>query len=152
MPVVPERCPAQDGVVGEPGVQMDRPWDGHCSPPASGQVRSGIRPPPAASRTAACWSAAVSDAFNAPYLVCESCLMLGALHAHPCQHADRTGKPSGCLLLSFGLPHCLGIPRAGSTALVIKTSCCMCCHADMEPSCIDRLPPKQKWFSSGDVT
>lgn len=56
MPVVPERCLAQDGLMGEPGVQMDRPRDGHCALPASGQVCSGIKPPPAASRTAACWS------------------------------------------------------------------------------------------------
>lgn len=52
MPVVPERCPAQDGVVGEPGVQMGRPQDGHWARPASGQVCSGIQGPPAASRTA----------------------------------------------------------------------------------------------------
>lgn len=144
MPVVPERCPAWDGVVGEPGVQMERPWEGHCAPLASGQACSGTRPPPATARATACCSAAASDDLNTPCLVCESCLMLEVLHAHPCQGAERTGIPSGCFLSALGLPHCLGIPRAGGTGLVIKTSCCMCCHADMEPSFIARLPLKQK--------
>jgi len=64
MPVVPERCLTQDGVVGEPGVQMDRPWEGDFALQARGWVCCGIRP--AACRTAACWSAAASDDFTLP--------------------------------------------------------------------------------------
>lgn len=49
MPVVPERRLAQDGVVGETEVQMDRTRGGHCALPASEQVCSAIThllPPP----------------------------------------------------------------------------------------------------------
>lgn len=42
MPVVPERCLAQDGVVGEAEVRMDRARDGHYALPASEQVCSAI--------------------------------------------------------------------------------------------------------------